>query len=137
VLVRRLLLGVMLGLLALLTIGIPYGQDLPTLARELLRRLAHGSVLGYFATWALVLWYRIPLHRLHRAIFRGLVPYQLIFATARSLTLAFGWDIREAVNLADQAAYSLMLAYWAWEVWRRPPDEPPFLRTLQPWRARL
>ena len=65
------------------------------------------------------------------------MPYLLIFAGARSLTLSFGWNVRPAVNLADGTFYAAVLAYWAWEVWRRPPDEPDFLRTLQPWRARL
>lgn len=135
--VRRLLLCVMLAILAMLLIGVPAGLDFPDLVREKTRRLANGTALGFFATWALVLWYRLPLHRLHRAILRGLAPYLLIFAGARSLTLAFGWNVRQAVNLADGTSYAVVLAYWAWEIWRRPPEEPDFLRTLQPWRARL
>jgi hypothetical protein len=85
-----------------------------------------------------VLWYRLPLHRLHRAILRGLVPYLLIFSAANTLTLVFGWHVREEVNLADGAAWNLMLAYWCWEVWRRPPGgDSDFMRRLQPWRARI
>lgn len=135
--VARFILAALVLMLALLVIGVPYNAEFPTLARELLRRTANGTAYVFLAVWGLVLWYRLPLHRLHRAILRGLVPYLLIFTGARSLTLAFGWDIRRSVNLADASAYVLVLAYWAWEVWRRPPDEPPFLRQLQPWRARL
>jgi hypothetical protein len=134
---RRVILAVLVLVLALLVIGIPHGADLPTLARELLRRLAEGTALVFAAAWGLVLWYRLPLHRLHRAIMRGLVPYLLLFAAARSITLALGWDVRQTVNLADAAAYVVLLAYWAWEVWRRGPPEPAFLRSLQPWRARV
>lgn len=133
---RRAILAVLLALLLLLTIGVPYGPDFPTLVRELQRRLTLGTILVFCATWALVLWYHLPLHRLHRAIIRGLVPYMLVFAAANGLTLTFGWNIRDAVNLADAAAWDLMLAYWAWEIWRRPPAEPPFLQKLQVWRSR-
>jgi hypothetical protein len=135
--VGRLILAALLLVLAMLTIGVNYGADFPTLARELLRRVANGTAYVFLAVWGLVLWYRLPLHRLHRAILRGLVPYLLIFTGARSLTLAFGWDIRRPVNQADAVCYVVMLAYWAWEVWRRPPSEPEFFTELQPWRARL
>ena len=134
---RRVILLVLLLVLALVLVGVPEGSDFPTLARELLRRLAEGTALVFTAVWGLVLWYRLPLHRLHRAILRGLVPYLLVFAAARSLTLALGWNVRTTVNLADAGTYVLLLAYWAWEVWRRAPAEPEFLRALQPWRARV
>lgn len=135
--VRRLLLGAMVLVICLLTIGVPAQSDFYDFVRDLLRRLAQGMALACFATWALVLWYRLPLHRWHRAILRGLVPYTLAFAAARNLTLVFGWDVRVAVNVGDMIVYTLVLAYWAWEIWRKPPVEPDFLRTLQPWRARL
>jgi hypothetical protein len=133
---RRAILAVLVALLPLLTIGVPYGPDFPTLVREFQKRLTFGTILVFCATWALVLWYHLPLHRLHRAIIRGLVPYMLVFAAANELTLTFGWNIRDAVNTADALAWNLMLAYWAWEVWRTPPAEPPFLQKLQRWRGR-
>lgn len=135
--VRKLLLCVMVVVVCLLTIGVPKYPDFYDLVRDVLRRMAQGMALACFATWALVLWYRLPLHRLHRAILRGLVPYTLAFAAARNLTLVFGWDVRVAVNIGDMIVYTLVLCYWAWEIWRTAPPEPDFLRTLQPWRARL
>ena len=133
---RRAILGVLVALLLLLTIGVPYGPDFPTLVLELTKRLTFGAILVFCATWTLVLWYHLPLHRLHRAIIRGLVPYMLVFAAVNELTLRFGWDIRAVVNVADALAWNLMLSYWAWEVWRTAPAEPAFLRTLQTWRGR-
>jgi hypothetical protein len=51
------------------------------------------------------------------------------------MTLVFGWDVRGAVNAAETACWNLMLGYWCWEVWRRPPrGESEFMRRLQPWR---
>src|SRR5262245_55572585 len=83
----RVTLALLLALLAFLVIGVPAGTELTTLARELQRRASNGIALIYCATWTVVLWYRLPLHRLHRAILRGLVPYLLAFAAANTLTL--------------------------------------------------
>ena len=133
--VRRVVLGVLLALLAFVLIGVRYDVALQDLARELQRRVANGVALVFCAAWAVVLYYRLPLHRLHRAILRGLVPYLLVFAAASTLTLVFGWDVRPAVNAAEAACWNLMLAYWCWEVWRRPPGhDSAFMRHLQPWR---
>jgi hypothetical protein len=135
--VRRLLLGVMLLILGLLTIGIPAGADFADLVRELLRRLAQGTAMAYLATWSLLLWYRLPLHHLHRAILRGLVPYLTLYAASRTIMLSDWNERRVLVNVVEMVAYALVLAYWAWEVWRKPPPAPDFMRTLQPWRDRL
>jgi hypothetical protein len=133
---RRAILAVLVALLLLVTVSVPYGSDFPTLVLELTKRLTFGTILVFCATWALVLWYHLPLHRLHRAIIRGLVPYMLVFAAVNALMLTFGWNIRDAVSTADAVAWNLMLAYWAWEAWRTPPAEPPFLQQLQRWRLR-
>lgn len=133
---RRAILAVLVALLLLLTIGVPYAPDFPTLVVDLTKRLTFGAILVFCATWTLVLWYHLPLHRMHRAIIRGLVPYMFVFAAVNELIRTFGWDIRDAVNMADAVAWSLLVAYWAWEVWRTAPAEPPFLRTLQTWRGR-
>ena len=132
---RRVMLGVLLALLAFVLIGVHYQADLRDLARDLPRRMANGVALVFCATWAVILYYHLPLHWLHRAILRGLVPYLLVFATANTLTLEFGWDVRPAVNAAEGVCWDLMLAYWCWEVWRRPARaETAFMRDLQPWR---
>ena len=134
---RRFIVALLVLLALLLLVGVPFGAELPTLAWEFSRRLANGTALLLAGIWGVVLYYRLPLHRLHRAILRGLVPYLLIFAATRSLMLTFGWQARGLVNIADACAYLLMLGYWSWEVWRPPAPEPDFLRQLQPWRARI
>jgi hypothetical protein len=132
---RQVMLAVLLALLAFVLVGVRYDVALHDLAREVQRRVANGVALVFCAAWAVVLYYRLPLHRLHRAILRGLVPYLLVFAAASTFTLVFGWDVRRAVNVAEAACWNLMLAYWCWEVWRRPPGgESEFMRRLQPWR---
>ena len=133
--VQRVMLAVLLALLAFVLVGVRYDVALHDLARELQRRVANGVALVFCAAWAVVLYYRLPLHRLHRAILRGLVPYLLVFSAASTFTLVFGWDLRRAVNVVEAACWNLMLAYWCWEVWRRPPGgDSDFMRRLQPWR---
>jgi len=135
--VRRVMLALLVGLLGFVVIGVDDGAELTMLARELQRRAANGIAMLYCAAWAVVLYYHLPLHRLHRAILRGLVPYLLVFAAANTITLVFGWNWRQEVNVAEAAVWALMLAYWSWEVWRRGPAESLFLRELQPWRKRI
>jgi hypothetical protein len=136
--------AVMRGLLIVLVIGIcvivgaiPSASGVAELARELQPRLANVTVLVFCLVWALIIWYRIPLHFMHRALLRGFVPYLLVFATVRGLMMDLGWNVWQSVNLADTISYCLLLLYWAWEVWRTHEQEDPFLRTLQPWRAKL
>jgi hypothetical protein len=136
--------NVMRGLLVVLVIGLcaivaatPHGAPVKELARQLLPRLANVTVLVFCVVWGMIIWYRIPLHFMHRALLRGFVPYLLVFAAARGLVISWGWQIVPFVNLADTIAYDLLLVYWAWEVWRTHEQEDPFLRTLQPWRAKL
>jgi hypothetical protein len=135
---RRVIMAMLAGLLAFVVIGVDYRAGLDQLARDLHRRTANGVALVYCATWAVILWYRLPLHWLHRAILRGLVPYLLVFAAANTLTLELGWQVRDEVNLADGAAWCLVVAYWCREVWRgRPGGDTPFMRQIQPWRDRM
>jgi hypothetical protein len=105
---------------------------------ELQPRLAHGTLMLLAAVWALVLWYVIPLHRWHRAILRGLVPYMVVFTGAVRLVAALGREHPRWVGYADSLAYILMLVYWAWEAWRSDPVQPPpeILSRLQPWLDR-
>jgi hypothetical protein len=98
-------------------------------------RVAHGTVMLLAAVWALVLWYVVPLHRWHRAILRGLLPYMLLFTVAVRLLVSWGWHARAWIGYADSIAYLLVLVYWAWEAWRggHPQDPPDIQRRLQPW----
>lgn len=101
-------------------------------------RLAQGTMMLFAGVWALVLWYVIPLHRWHRAILRGLLPYMLVFTLIIRIMVSFGFHTAQWMGYADSLAYILMLVYWAWEAWRRDPVQPPpeILSRLQPWLDR-
>jgi len=135
-----LALLVLLATLGTLVLEPVKSTDVESLALELQPRLANGTALLFASVWALVFWYHIPLHRLHRAILRGIVPYLLIFTTGMRLLASLGRDIQHAAAGADSIAYVALLAYWAWEAWRKEPEDTassPVLRRLQPWRDRL
>jgi hypothetical protein len=112
--------------------------DQAALYVELQPRLSHGTVMLLAAVWALVLWYVVPLHRWHRAILRGLLPYMLVFTVAVRLLVSWGWHARAWLGYADSVAYLAVLSYWTWEAWRNDDDQDPpdILSRLQPWRHR-
>jgi hypothetical protein len=101
-------------------------------------RLAQGTIMLFAGVWALVLWYVIPLHRWHRAILRGLLPYMLVFTLMIRVVVSFGFHTAKWMGYADSLAYILVLVYWAWEAWRSDPRQPPpeILSRLQPWLDR-
>jgi len=138
---RQLSVLILLATLAAIAFT-PVSGDGPTtdpsqadLYVELQSRLAHGTVMLLAVVWALVLWYVVPLHRWHRAILRGLLPYMLLFTVAVRLLVSWGWHARVWIGYADSVAYIIVCAYWAWEAWRKEPpqDSPEILKRLQPW----
>ncbi len=138
----RLLARVVLALGGLLLVGALYAT-LADVARpdaataRLLPRLANGTALLFAAVWALALYFRVPLHPLHRALLRGFVPYLLVFALLLNFLRAFGWGVQPYFGIADGLAYVTMLAYWTATVWRLPlaaPADPAVVGVLQPWR---
>jgi hypothetical protein len=84
-------------------------------------RVLSGAIWLLTAIAGLILWYRLPVHPLHKAILVGLVPYLLIFSLALSLLESRGWEIRDGAGYLNTLAYLLVLVYWAFAAWR--PDE--------------
>ncbi len=67
---------------------------------------------------ALILWYRLPVDRMHKAILLGWVPYLLIFSAGLKLAAVLGWETNIAwVNYVTTGAYFLLLTYWARAAW--------------------
>lgn len=133
----RTVLRAALIVLSLWMAPVLINSDVRGLAQEALPRLANGTALLMAAVWALLLWFNLPLHPLHRAILRGLVPYLLLFTLLFSLLTRWGWTLRAWVSVLDSAAYDGLLVYWSWVAWRvppRPPADPELVRRLQPWR---
>lgn len=145
--VARGLAAVLLSLTALLLIrGSGTAVDtLPALALEAHARLSHATALLLISLGLLVLWYRVPVHRLHRVILRGLATYLLVFSSALRGFVEMLAPERRALwgvlTRLDGIAYVVMLAYWLWEVWRRVPDDDvrgsAAIEARLAWRERL
>jgi len=139
---RRALLAGLLVTAGTLLLGPPVTRPgLAGIAFTLQPRLANGTVLLLLIVWILVLWYHVPVHRLHRAIIRGLVPYMLLFGDGVTLQLLgrSGWDVWRLVSFLNSSAYVTLLIYWTWEAWRRVEEPKPSdaVDPLLAWRARL
>jgi hypothetical protein len=67
----------------------------------------------------LILWYRLPVDRMHKSILLGWVPFLLIFSGGVKLAEAYDWtpSIIPWVNYVTTGAYFLLLTYWARAAW--------------------
>jgi hypothetical protein len=93
----------------------------PVFALEVVPRLATGTVWILTALAALVLWYRLPLGTLQRAILVGLAPYLIVFTLGLDL-LAKGWRYRDVVGYIGAFAMLAMINYWCRVAWRTAPE---------------
>ena len=67
---------------------------------------------------ALILWYRLPVDPMHKAILVGWVPYLLVFALGLKFLADHGWDKwLPALNYISTTAYFLLLVYWTRAAW--------------------
>jgi hypothetical protein len=101
-------------------VSAPVGTpDYRELAAALLPRVINGTVWLFTAIGGLILWYRLPVDRFHKAILIGFVPYLLIFTFAMHALATFGWQHREYMSYAHTVAYVVLLSYWNYEAWQQ------------------
>ena len=100
-------------------------------------RITNGTAWLFGALFALILYYRLPLHPLHKAIAFGFMAYLLLFTLGLDLIRRSDFAALGFVSYASSVSYTLLAAYWARAAWRRDPP-PPVAREvvdrLQPWR---
>jgi hypothetical protein len=140
---RGVLLVVLLITLAIVFAGTadlvpPDGA--PTLGPLLSRvqpRVLNGTVWLLTGVAGLILWYRLPVHQLHKAILIGLVPYLLVSIVSLNLIESQGWNVRAQVNYLHTLFFLAVLGYWAVVAWRpaeapilAPDPEPSFKRVI-------
>lgn len=89
---------------------------------EILTRLQPPLLMG--TIWllmgiaALILWYRLPVDPMHKAILLGWVPYLLVFSAGLELARRYGWEqFLSPLNYVHTTAYLLLLSYWARAAW--------------------
>lgn len=122
---RKTVTGLVLAVLVLtwLSVGAkPLEAGRPQeLAMNLQPYVLAGTLWLFLAISALILWYRLPVVPLHKALLLGFVPYLLIFTVAINLLRAFGGEARVIAGYLKSAAYVALVAYWAVVAWRRGP----------------
>jgi hypothetical protein len=122
---RRTAAGLVLGVLALTWLSVgprPRLEGRPLeLALNLQPYVLAGTLWLFIAISALILWYRLPVAPLHKALLLGFVPYLLLFTVAMNLLKAFGGSVREYVGYFKNAGYQALLVYWAYTAWRPGP----------------
>lgn len=122
---RRVYLLVIV-LTGLAVLAVPAEQaDYSVFTKAVLPRILNGTIWLFTAISGLILWYRLPVDPLHKAILIGFVPYLLVFTLTQNLLHALGWDVREYTNYAHTTAYLILLGYWNLVVWRDPAKARP------------
>jgi hypothetical protein len=85
---------------------------------EMVPRLATGAIWILTALAALVLWYRLPLGDLQKAVLMAYAPYLLIFTVGMNVLTSSGWHLRFWVGYVDTLSFSALLLYWCRVAWR-------------------
>ncbi len=123
--VRGVLLGVLLLTLAIVFAGT--GDLAPAEGTSILGPLISrvqplvlsGSIWLLTGIAGVILWYRLPVHPLHKAILVGLVPYLLIFTVSLNLIESRGWEVSVFVSSFSALTWLVVLGSWAVVAWRR------------------
>jgi hypothetical protein len=89
-----------------------------SLAGELQPRIVTGTTWVFAAIAALVLWYRLPIETMPKAILLGVVPYLLFNYLILTLWTANRWPTQGWMASLDSCAWTLLLAYWARSAWQ-------------------
>src|SRR6185369_2745000 len=85
--------------------------------------MASAAIWMFTALAALVLWYRLPLAPLPRAILMGYAPYLLVFTIGMSLLFnAASPQVRVLVGYVDPLAFFVLVNYWVRVAWRTAPE---------------
>jgi hypothetical protein len=88
------------------------------LATRIQPRVLSGAIWLLTAIAGLILWYRLPVHPLHKAILLGLVPYLLIFSVSLNLLESRGWEVLSFSSYLHTSVFLLVLGYWTYAAWR-------------------
>ena len=104
------------------------------LVARLCLSLETASTVMLTAVTFLVVWYRIPLHPIHKAIMVGLVPYVALFRTVLRFISLYGWESH--LVAIEPFAHLAACVWWARAAWTPAPDVAPVIAALQPWRVK-
>ncbi len=116
---RRVLFSVMVATsLAVFAVSSP-NAELAGVAGHVLPRVLNGTVWVFTAIAALILWYRLPVQPLHKAILVGFVPFLLVFTVAMNALNALGWQHQVVTSYGHTVAYVVLVGYWNVAAWQQ------------------
>lgn len=92
-----------------------------TIVTKVLPRVLYTAIWLFLGLGALVLWYRLPLQSMHKAVLLGFVAYLVLATFALNLLRHWGVVHREVTGYLNSLGYLLVLAFWALAAWRPEP----------------
>jgi hypothetical protein len=113
----------------IITSNIPIQASQKILLTEWYPRVAAGTIWLLTAIVGLVVWYRLPVERFHRAILLGFSSFLLVTTTLVNILGRWGYD--QLVTLLGSVAtlaYLAVMAWWAWAA-LTPDGEPEVVPT--------
>ncbi len=120
---RRVMLVILMAT-ALMAISVSTPAAVYTRSHaQAIPRLAAAAVWILTALAVLVLWYRLPLAPLPRAILMGYAPYLLLFTISLSLLFdARTEHLRPWLGYMNTFAFIVLVHYWCRVAWRTPSE---------------
>jgi len=120
---RRVMLVILVATAVTALATAPPDATYTRLHAESIPRMASAGIWMLTALAALVLWYRLPLTPLPRAILMGYAPYLLVFTIGTSLLFdPESRHLRVFVGYLDQVAFFILTNYWLRVAWRTAPE---------------
>jgi hypothetical protein len=89
-------------------------------------RIVTGTTWAFALVAALILWYRLPIEWMPKAILMGFVPYLILNYMILELRTANHWPQHGWMASLDTWAWQLVLGYWAFSAWQ------PYRETTPP-----
>jgi hypothetical protein len=116
---RRVMLVILVATAVTAMAAAPPDATYSRMHAEAIPRMASAAIWMLTALAGLVLWYRLPLAPLPRAILLGYAPYLLIFTIGLSLLFDAGSPhTRVWVGYVNALAFLALVNYWCRVAWR-------------------
>jgi hypothetical protein len=125
VIARRVMLVILVATAVTAMTAAPLDAIYTRMHAESIPRMASAAIWMLTALAGLVLWYRLPLAPLPRAILMGFAPYLLVFTIGLSLLHdPESARVRVWVGYLDPLAYFILMNYWLRVAWRTAAESP-------------
>ena len=120
---RRVLFVLLVATAVIAVASVPPNSSDTRIYSAVVPRMASAAIWMLTALAVLVLWYRLPLAPLPRAILMWFAPYLLLFTIGMSLLFDPALQhLRVWVGYLDPLAFFILTNYWLRVAWRTAPE---------------